>query len=40
MGNFAAAETHLNGFYSLLDMNDTSGWEMRLHGLPQRMILL
>jgi hypothetical protein len=40
MGNFEAADTHLKGFYSLLDMTNTKEWELRLHGLPQRMVLL
>jgi hypothetical protein len=40
MGNFKAADTHLKGFYSLLDMTNTERWERRLHGLPMRMVLL
>ncbi len=40
MGNFEAADTHLKGFYSLLDMTDPKKWELRLRGLPMRMVLL
>ena len=40
MGNFEAADTHLRGFYSCVDMNNTREWEYRLYGMTQRMILL
>ncbi|KAK3346100.1 hypothetical protein B0T25DRAFT_483723 [Lasiosphaeria hispida] len=40
MGDHTAAEAHLNGLFTLLDMRRPEEWEHRFYGLLQRVILI
>lgn len=40
MGDHAAAEAHLNGLFTLLDMRRPESWQHRFYGLLQRVILV
>ncbi|KAK0725036.1 hypothetical protein B0H67DRAFT_550682 [Lasiosphaeris hirsuta] len=40
MGDHTAAEAHLNGLFTLLDMRRPEEWEHRFYGLLQRIILI
>ncbi|KAK0648921.1 hypothetical protein B0T16DRAFT_123230 [Cercophora newfieldiana] len=39
MGDYAAAEAHLNGLFTLLDMKRPEEWQNRFYGVLQRVIL-
>ena len=39
MGDHVAAEAHLNGLFTLLDMKSPEEWQHRIYGLLQRIIL-
>jgi len=39
MGDHVAAEAHLNGLFTLLDMKRPEEWQHRIYGLLQRIIL-
>ncbi|KAK4445095.1 hypothetical protein QBC34DRAFT_413902 [Podospora aff. communis PSN243] len=39
MGDHVAAEAHLNGLFTLLDMRRPDAWQHRFYGLLQRIIL-
>lgn len=38
MGNYAAAEAHLKGLFTLIDIKTPENWQHRLYGLLQRAI--
>lgn len=38
MGNYAAAEAHLKGLFTLIDIKTPENWQHRLYGLLQRVI--
>ncbi|KAK1830402.1 hypothetical protein QBC39DRAFT_112073 [Podospora conica] len=38
MGNYAAAEAHLKGLFTLIDIKTPQNWQHRLYGLLQRAI--
>lgn len=40
MGDHAAAEAHLNGLFTLLNMRRPESWQHRFYGLLQRVILV
>ena len=40
MGNYAAAEAHLKGLFTLIDANTPQNWQHRLYGLLQRVIVV
>ncbi|KAK5659252.1 hypothetical protein OQA88_1344 [Cercophora sp. LCS_1] len=40
MGDHTAAEAHLNGLFTLLDMRHPESWQHRFYGLLQRVILV
>ncbi|KAK3984106.1 hypothetical protein QBC44DRAFT_253640 [Cladorrhinum sp. PSN332] len=40
MGNLTAAQAHLNGLFTLLDMRKPEQWQHRFYGMLQRVILM